>query len=217
MIRNLKSLGLAIGVVLVLSAVMASAAMAVPSFTFSSYPAQVTGSNTKGSEVFTTEGGKVECDSHFVSHSLSEASSSLTVTPKYTNCTAFGFVEATVNVTSCSFVKHLTSTVTDFSPHKHYYVSHKDLVCHLGGAVTITAGTCKAEIKGQTGLSSTRLTNLAGGTVTVEDEVKGIAYTVTQDGFLCPFSGTGNKTGGTYTGDIVMSRVGGGSFSVSGS
>jgi hypothetical protein len=229
MSRNLKVLGLAIGAVLALSAVMASAAMAVPQFTASEYPAQITGSNTKGSEVFSTEGGKVECDSHFISHSQGAASSTLTVTPKYTECQAFGFLSATVNTEECSYVFHATDTITETEPvHRHYWRHHVDVVCPTGQSIKVTASTCKAEIKGQAaseqhgaainqGLTTVKTENLAGGSVTVTPNVSGIAYTVTQDGFLCPFGGTGNKTDGTYTGDVTVSRVGGGSVSVSGS
>ncbi|HET9396290.1 MAG TPA: hypothetical protein VFO36_09555 [Nitrospiraceae bacterium] len=217
MIRNLKVLGLAIAAVLALSAVMASAAMAAE-FTASSYPATITGSNTKGSEVFKTEGGNVECNSHFVSHSQSAASSTLTVTPTYTSCDAFGFLSATVNTEECSYVFHATDTITETEPvHRHYWRHHVDVVCPTGQSIKVTASTCKAEIKSQTGLTTVKTENIAGGSVTVTPDVSGIAYTVTQDGFLCPFGGTGNKTDGKYTGDVTVSRVGGGSVSVSGS
>jgi hypothetical protein len=193
MIRNLKVLGLAVVAVLALTAVMASAASAA-SYTASAYPAIATGTNTKGSEVFTTEGGKVECDSHFRG-TLSAASSTLTVTPKYTSCEAFGFLEATVNMESCDYLFHATSTSS----------TTVDVVCP-SGSIKITAGTCKVEIKGQTGLSSVGTTN-SGSNVIAKPNVSGIAYTVTQDGFLCPFGGTGNKTGATYTGEVTLSRV----------
>jgi hypothetical protein len=213
MIRNLKVLGLAFVAMMAMGAVMASAAMAVPQFTASSYPAQITGSNTKGSEVFTTEAGKVECDSHFISHSQAAASSTLTVTPTYTSCEAFGFLSATVTTEGCSYVFHATEKVST-GVYKH----HVDVVCPAGKSIKISAagGLCKAEIKGQTGLTTVKTTNLEGGTVTVQPEVTKVAYTVTTDGFGCPFSGTGNKTDGAYTGDVVVSRVGGGTASVSG-
>jgi len=223
MIRNLKVLGLAIAAVMAMSAVMASAASAVPQFTASSYPATVTGAAKKGSEVFTTEAGKVECASHFVSHSLSGASSTLTVTPHYTECTAFG-LNATVNTEGCTYVFHATEQVEP-----GVYNSHVDVVCPTGQSIKIVAGggLCRAEVKGQVkseahpeainqNLTTVKTTNLAGGSVTVEPNVSNIAYTVTTDGFGCPFSGTGNKTGATYTGHVVISRVGGGNVSVSG-
>jgi hypothetical protein len=211
MIRNLRVLGLAFVAVLAMSAVAASAAQAVPTFTASAYPATVTGSNTIGNEVFTTEGGKVECDSHFVSSAISGPTSTLTVTPTYTGCTAFGFLNATVTTEGCTYVFHATEKVST-GVYKH----HVDVVCPTGKSIKIVAATCKAEIKAQTGLTTVKTTNLAGGTVTVQPEVKNVAYTVTADGFLCPFGGTGNKTDGEYTGDVVVSRVGGGTVDVGG-
>jgi hypothetical protein len=201
MTRNLKVLALAVGAVLALTAMMVSAASAA-SYTASAYPATATGSNTKGSEVFTVEHGKVECDSHFEG-SLSAASSTLTVKPKYTSCEALGFLEGTVNMEGCDYLFHATSTTS----------STVDVVC-TSGSIKITAGTCRFEVKGQTGLKSVGTTN-SGGSVIAKPNVSGIAYTVTQDGFLCPFTGTGNKTGATYTGEVTLSRVGGGSVSVS--
>jgi hypothetical protein len=212
MIRNLKVLGLAITAVLAIGAMMASAATAAE-FTASEYPAQITGSNTKGSEVFSTEGGDVECNSHFISASQNAASSTLTVTPAYTSCEAFGFLSATVNTEGCTYVFHATEGSAGV------YKSHVDVNCPAGQSIKVTASTCKAEIKAQTGLTTVKTTNITegadAGKVTVQPEVSSIAYTVTQDGFLCPFGGTGNKNDGTYTGDVVVSRIGGGSVSVS--
>ena len=206
MIRNLKVLALAVGAVLALTAMMASAASAAQ-YTASSYPATATGSNTKGSEVFTTEGGKVECDSHFVTHSLGEASSTITATATYTNCEAFGFLEATVDMEGCRYVFHVSGSGPTYS-------NTVDVVCDAGKSVKIVAGTCKAEIKGQTGLSNVATSN-SGSSILVKPSVESVAYTVTQDGFFCPFGGTGNKTDGKYTGEVTISRVGGGSVSVS--
>jgi hypothetical protein len=208
MFRSLKVLGLTIGVALLLSAVMASASMAAQ-FTASSYPATVTGSNTKGSEVITTEGGKIECDTHSVSHSLGAASSSLTVTPTYTNCEAFGFLNATVNMEACTTVINIY--VIPFPP---YIIGHKRISCGAGKSIKVTASTCKLEIKGQEGLESVGVSN-SGSSVLMKPNISGLAYTVTQDGFLCPFGGTGSKTDGKWTGEVTLSRVGGGSIAVS--
>ena len=209
MIRNLKSLGLALVAVLAMSAVVASAAQAVPSFTASAYPATGTGSNKAGSETFTTEAGTVQCDSHFEG-TLTEASSTLTITPKYSECTAFGFLNATVETEGCTYVFHATEQVS-----AGVYNSHVDVVCPEGKSIKIVAATCKAEVKSQNGLTTAKSTN-SGSSVTVQPNVTNIAMTVTQDGFGCPFSGTGAKTG-SYHGDVLVSRVGGGSVSVSGS
>jgi len=211
MFCNLKSLGLTIAAVMAMSAVMASTASATPQFTASAYPATVTGSNTKGSEVLTTEGGKVECDSHFVSHSLAAASSTLTVTPTYTECTAFG-LGATVNTEGCAYILH--ATAKDFvTTHTHHF----DVTCPTGKSIKIIAGggLCRMEIKGQTGLTGVD-THLSFRSIRTVFTLAGVFYTVTTDSFGCPFNGTGNKSGGEYTGEVTVSRVGGGSVEVSG-
>jgi hypothetical protein len=209
MIRNLKSLGLALVAVLAMSAFVASAASAAPEFTASAYPATSTGSNTKGSEAFTLDGTSVLCDSHFASHSLAAANSTLTVTPTYSNCEAFGFLNATVNTEGCTYVFHATERVS-----AGVYNHHVDVVCPTGKSIKIEAGTCKAEVKAQNGRTTVKTTN-SGGSVTVQPNTS-VSTTVTQDGFGCPLAGTGTRNG-TYHGHVVVSRVGGGSIEVSGS
>jgi hypothetical protein len=210
MIKHPRNIGLVCVVALALIAIIASAATAAPRFTGSSYPTAVTGSNFKGSEVFTTEGGKVECDSHFLSQFYFSADIALELAPTFTNCRAFGFLNATVNPEFCDLVFSVTEKV-ETGVYKH----HVDIDCNGADSIKITASTCKAEIKDQNGLTTAKTTN-SGSSIVLNQEVTGIAYTVTQDGFGCPFSGTGNKTGGQYTGQVTLSRFGGGSASVSG-
>ena len=198
MVRNLRTSAFAIGAVLALCFVSASTAPAA-SFTASSYSANVTGSNSNNSEHFSFEAGSVLCDSHFVG-SLAGASSTLTLTPTYSDCEGVGYLEGTTSTTPACFVLHSTSTSN----------STMDITCKI----TFSFAKCKWEIKSQNGLAAVNTTNLSSS-VTVEFAVTGIAYTVTEDGFLCAFNGTGNKTGATYTNDVVLSRVGGGGFSVS--
>jgi hypothetical protein len=224
MIRHkFKALGLALLAVVAVSALGASAAQAEPQYTCSTYGCTATGSNTKGSEVFTTEAGKVECDSHFLVEKLNgknedipAATSTVTVTPTYTGCEAFGFLSATVTTTGCDYVFTATEKVS-----ATVYRHHVNVVCEAGKSIKISAagGLCQAEIKAQNELTTVDTTNISEGGVgklTVEPTVNGVAYTVTNDGFGCPFNGTGNKTDGKYTGHVIISRVGGGSISVSG-
>jgi hypothetical protein len=179
-------------VVTALSATMPSLASATPEFTASEYPATVTGSNTKGSEVIT-------------------ATSTLTLTPTYTNCESFGFLSSTVNFEGCSYVLHATEKVSE-----GVYRHHFDISCPAGKSIKITSGTCKMEIKAQNSVTTVKTTN-SFSRYAIAWELNGLAYTVTQDGFLCPFGGTGNKTDAKYSGEIEMSRVGGGSIAISGS
>jgi hypothetical protein len=183
MIRNFKTLGVAVLAVLALSAVVASAASA-SNFTASKYPTEGTATSAKGNDDFKTEAGSVECKAHFVVDALSAPSETATVTPTYTECQAFGFLTATVSMNGCDYVFKTTGNV--------------DVVCPGGNKITVVASTCEAQIGGQTGLSSVALANSGSG-ISAKANVGGIAYTVTKDGFLCPFGGTGAKTGATYT------------------
>lgn len=178
-----------------------------PPFTSSAYPAVVTGSNTKGAETITFEAGKLECAGHFEG-TLPGITTTLTLKPKYTSCSAFGFLEATVNAEGCTYELHSTENVE-----ANVRKSHVDVVCPAGQSIKVTAATCKAEVKAQTGLTTVKTTN-EGGKVKLTWEVTGIAYTVTQDGIGCPFAGTGSKTNATYAGSVVLSRVGGGTVDV---
>jgi len=209
MIRNFKTLGLLLGALLVLGVATAPTAVAVPQFTASSYPATMTGS-TLNDRLF-TEAGSVECSVHY-SATLSGASSTLTLTTSTSLCSAFGFISATVNPEGCTDVLHATNQVGT-----GLYESHVDIVCPAGNSIKISAGTCKMEIKGQNGLTTMNSVNNAG-TIWFLTEMTGITYVVTQDGFACPFFGTGTKFGGERTGgEVNLSRVGGGEIGVSGS
>ena len=182
MIRSPKTvLALALAV-LAMSAVVASAASA-SNFTADAYPTGGTATSEKGNDVFSTEAGKVECAAHFEVAALSGPSETATVTPTYTNCKAFGFLSATVAMEGCDYVFHTSGVV--------------DVECPEGKAIVITASTCTATVGSQTGLESVTLANSGTG-ISAQANVGGIAYTVTKDGFLCPFGGTGAKTGATY-------------------
>jgi hypothetical protein len=182
MTRKLKTLGVALIAVFALTAVMASGASAEKSYTATLYPTTGTGTSALGNDIFTTEGGTVECASHFVG-TLKEKSNDLTITATMTGCKAFGFLEA--KVTGCVF----TFTTPFGSP----IVAPVDVV----NPCTIEASTCHVTVPVQTGLAHIGITNNALD-VSILATLTGITYTVTKDGFLCPFNGTGAKTGGTY-------------------
>jgi hypothetical protein len=192
MTRKLKMLGMAFVAVLALTAVSASAASAT-NYTASAYPTTGTGTSALGNDVFTTEGGKVECASHFEG-TLTKASPELTVKAKYTSCKAFGFVNATVDMGTCDYL--FTEPVGGVAP--------VDVTCTTTASepkvvdpITITAGTCKVTIGAQKTSGGATITN-TGTDVTVQANVSGVGYNVVTDGFGCPFAGTGAKAGATY-------------------
>jgi hypothetical protein len=184
MIRKIKTLGVVAVAVLALSAVVASAASAT-NFTASKYPTSATASSEKGNDDFKTEAGSVECKAHFHVGPLNEPSESVKVVPTYSECKAFGFLNAEIHLNGCHFRLWKDGTL--------------DTTCNPGqGPIVITSGTCETTIGAQTGLSKVDLANSGSG-ISVQATVTGIAYTVTKDGIGCPYSGTGAKTGATYT------------------
>jgi hypothetical protein len=200
--HKLRVLGLAFVAVIAFSAVVASAASALE-FKAEKYPVTVHGTGSGIGEKFVTEAGAVECEvSHF--HGVqTEAEhianpSTLTVHPEYTGCKAFGFLGATITTTGCNYLFHVASKTSVDN-----YALKVDVECSAGSSIKIVASTCSAEVKAQTGLSSVNVLDTTTASpkrdVDVTPAVKGIAYTVTNDGFLCPFNGTGAKTGGEYS------------------
>jgi hypothetical protein len=151
------------------------------SFTASSYPTTGTATSAAGNDVFTTEGGNVQCNSHFHA-TLGAASNDLTVEPTYTGCQAFGFLEATV--TGCRYTFTAVSTTS----------ANVDVV----SPCTVKAGTCHITVHSQGPRSGITLTNNPAGDISVKADLSNLTTTVITDGFLCPFSGTGEKTGATY-------------------
>ncbi len=190
---RLKVFSGALAAMCALAVVVSSVAVA-GDYTASSYPTTVTGESAKGNDVLTTEAGKVECKSHFKG-TLSSAFFSIEIKPTYSECRAFGFLSATVEVNNCAYVLESPSGGFDS------YSATWGVACWGGSPITITASTCQMTIGSQTTIPSVTLTNnTAAGDISVifENGGLGFGYTVTKDGFACPFNGTGVKSGGQY-------------------
>jgi hypothetical protein len=199
MIHKLKALGLATIAVLAMSAVVGSAAQA--QFTASSYPTTVTATSALGNDVFTVDGSSVECAGHFQG-TISEATTAVTITPTYTNCKAFGFSTATVDMNECDFVLHSND---ELDLECHYYTIDLDpfkITTVEVGPVTITAGNCEVQLDTQTGMDYVGLANF-GSHIIADANVTGITANVTKDGFLCPLNGTGHKTASYSQGNAL--------------
>jgi hypothetical protein len=172
----------------------AAKAHAVPVFATSVSPVEVLATGAGVGEVFTVDGVTFECKvSHYTGTAANE-SSTLTLHPTYTECALKGgSISVTVDTTGCNYVFHATEKVAAGS-----YKAHVDVGCEAGKEIKITAATCAATVPGQTGLTTVDIRNNASD-VSIQPTLAGIKATVTVDGFLCPFNGTGAKTGGTYT------------------
>jgi hypothetical protein len=219
MIRNkFRVLGLAFIAVLAMSAISATAAHAVPKYTCSSYPCTGTGTSLENSEEFTTPGGTVTCHASYVVEKLNSSAGipqpeqSVTVTPTYTSCKAFGFLNATVTTNGCDYDFTATSKVS-----AGVYLNHVGITCPATKSITIVAGTCEVDVPeaGNTNLTTVKTTNLADGRVTVEPEIgPEITMNVTKDGFGCPFTGTGHFKG-SYHGHVIIHNAAGGASTIS--
>jgi hypothetical protein len=199
MICKLKLLSVGVFAVFVLVAATASPASAA-SYTASSYPTKAVGISPLGNGTFTTEAGKVECVTHYESHSLVASSSGWIVTTFFTECRAFGFLSATVNMGSCSF-----QLLTPSGSGDSYSAAVKILCSEAANPITVTASTCKMTIGEQSPTGSVAITNnTPEGDLSIKANVTGIKYTVTQDGIGCAFSGTGAKSGATAVHDNAI-------------
>lgn len=177
-----------------------------PAFTAPEYPVRVEGTASKGSVQFLTEAGSVECDQQ-LGGDLTEAAVTLSLGMTFSNCQAFGFLSATVKDEGCRLVLDSTE---ELAPGKAK--AHVDVSCQVLRSIKIEAATCGAEIKSQVGRESATVAGKASSpkTLAATLAVKAVAYTVTKDGFGCPFSGTGSKSNGELlsVSDIPLSARG---------
>jgi hypothetical protein len=203
MIRNLKALGLVLAAVCAMGALMASGAQA-RTFTASSYPASGSGGQ-KTEHVFTVQGQTVKCAKANFTGELKAASHSITIFPTYTECTAFGFLEATVTMNSC----HYEFTIADSSTVPPTTDSVHIRCTKAGDTITVVGGTCTVHIPEQTPtVNVVDYANSEGG-VLVTSTVEGI-HSSTTDGFLCPLSSTNTTdTTGKYTGSTLFKGLNG--------
>lgn len=193
--HKLKQLGVGLVAVLALSLVITSFSAAAQ-FTASSYPAKYEKEgNPEEFGYITTDGGTVKCSSGAASATLSEASSTISISGSFGSCTAFGFINATVTVNGCTTLVHVKEGSGDT------YTGTADLVCPEGKSVVTTASTCEMQVPSQNGSVGLEYTNKTGaeGTVDIKVTSSKFNYNVTKDGFACPFTGTGATTNGTGT------------------
>jgi hypothetical protein len=160
------------------------------------YPANLVGSQDAANpNLMEMEAGKVSCSNATFSGELSSEMELFALSGTYSECEAFGFTEATVAMNGCKY--SYTGTLTD----------EMDIDCPAGKSIAITAATCSVSIPAQAGLSSVGYSSTsvsAHDAIRITPSVGGLAYTVTKDGFFCPFKGTGARTNGTYTGSTIV-------------
>jgi hypothetical protein len=198
MIRNIKLLALTALAALAVTAVAASAAHAENTkFTAGSTSGKVTATQTT-KQVFTTNAGKVECTTAHQEGVFTAATfSSLTVTPTYSGCTAFGFIGATVTTNGCTYTytgkpqaagEETLATVT--------------VNCTGANTIVVSGGGCTTTVPAQGPLNHIKFTNnttKSPDDVDATATVSGIKYTSSG----C-FSGNGTFTNGTISGGSTV-------------
>jgi hypothetical protein len=194
--------GVAVLAAFAVMAVSASGAQAI-NWTAASYPALISGeqsspsSTSFGFEDSTT----AKCATIGLAGELTAASSSLSLTSGYSECTAFGFSEATIAPETCSFVLKPTSGSGDS------FSGTVDISCTESKKIIIIGGNCEVKIGGQTALGTV---SYKTNTAATPDEIEAtfsittLAYEKAKDNSGCPLTGTGSKSNGTLSGTVKL-------------
>jgi hypothetical protein len=201
MLRNLKALAVLAVAACTLTAV--ASASAVERFHSEGSSTTLTGTQI-GTDVFSTDGGTVECDDATYKGTLSASTATtVTVAPTYSKCTALsGFASATIHTNGCEY---------KFNEPSSGLVGWMDIVCPIGGEITVTASSfgtlkCTIRILPQTGLAFVSYSNSGTGAtreVTVTAGISGIKYTeIAGTGFgACSHN---SNTNGSYEGETKV-------------
>jgi hypothetical protein len=193
--RNLKVLGLALMAMFAMSAVAATAASA-DDFTAEKYPVTLTGANSTPNDQFVTTTGIVNCKKASYVGTVSGPTTSVSATPAYSECTAFGF-PAIIDVNNCKYVFNIGAGTT----------GDADLTCEAGKSVTVTAigaGTvkCTVHVLPQSDIAGTvTYTNVGAGAtreIELHAALSGIDYSHTK-GTGVGACTAGSATNGTLT------------------
>jgi hypothetical protein len=195
MTRKIRTLCLALVAVFAISAMTAAAAQAGKFMTEENATAKVRGEQS-GTSTFTVDGSEISCKSAKVESpsAISFPAESITLHGTYSECTAFGFVEATVNTTGCNYIAKAGEKVGEGE-----FSGTVELSCEAGKKIIITAGTCEVTISGPqsftTGVLGTFSRNPSIWHILTHLIFGGVKVNRVKDGFLCPLKGTGETTG----------------------
>jgi hypothetical protein len=183
MIRNLKTIGLALVAVLAVSAMTASAASAQKGKLTSDGPVtlHIKENPAPAINALTSFGSETKCpNSSYTGHKynvtphglIASGETTATITPHYNQaaCTS-GTFSSTVDMNGCDYVFHVGNTTGGVAG---TYGVTADVVCPVGGHIVVTVWSgethvapefivCTVTVKPQTGLIGPHLTNQAGG------------------------------------------------------
>jgi hypothetical protein len=219
MTRSLGRLTLLVGALLALLALTAQAASAhVPArFTSEVSTTTVRGNTDPGTtSTLVITGSNVQCSiEEYHAHTVSTSLESITATPTYTECTAFGFVGAKVTGFGHYPASEGAGPYCDYRLRADGFI---DFECPTGKDVTIEASTCTVHIPAQTEIGTTTgspvLTKHPGVIYTTENTSGKHALTVDvhltditathTDGFACPLTSSGENATTTFDARIQV-------------
>jgi hypothetical protein len=191
MIRNRKTLGLVLAAVLAIGGLSASNASAA-SFHSEVEHTIIDGEQSPGTnDLMRFNAGTWTCNSiTYTGTTTTATNTSLTVTPTWKECTAFGFVNITIDVNGCTYVFNAGGSFQISCP---------------GNPITVTAFNCHIKIGSQTFPSGITYDNAGTGTgrdMSFTINFSGLTYTQESKSFPGCSNGTFNN--GTYEGNATV-------------
>jgi archaellum component FlaF (FlaF/FlaG flagellin family) len=198
-----RIIGLAFLAMGVASAIIPSMASAQAfNFKAEKVPTRITGVNHAGTDIFTFDAGKAECNKvTYVGEQMVTPTSTLSFTPTYSGCTIFGFANSPVVVNGCSYkFTTVTKEIATFE-------GAIDIVCPAGKVIEFQAFGCTVTVGSQTSLKRVTFTNVGTTTtseLTYDVSLTGIKYEEHNKGMFptCAFN-TKPTTNGTFGGAFL--------------
>jgi hypothetical protein len=205
MIRNLKTLGIAMVAVFAMSAAAASTASAASQgWLTSDGPVSLTGTDSTPFQITYMSEEHYECHTHYVigrvnvtPHGFtSESLKDLTLKPEFSNCTALvsGMIAtSTFTTNGCDFVLHITDTESS-----GVYRTTLDMVCEVGKEIEFhlysnkahSTTICTYKFPAQAGITG-GTAKTSGNGITLSGTFTGIHESRT--GLLCGGTNTNNN------------------------
>lgn len=197
--KRIRIAGIAGAMALALIALLGVTSASASQFRAEEYPSTVNGTQGVQQKFKVSAGANIFCSTATATGTLSAASTSLTMTPTYSGCQAYG-LNTTPSVGSCKYVYNITAG--ESSP----YTGTVGVSCSKeDDSISFKGPGCTMTIPMQSALASVDFANAPGKHsrnryVTVTFNVTKLKYTET--GVFCPSAGTHED--GTYTGTSVL-------------
>lgn len=198
--KQLRVLSASLAAALCLLAFAGAGSAAAEQFHFSAASAAVVGQQISGFNKISLTGQSIECENAAQEGTgpAGKTSESLTVTPTFGFCKAFGFISPAISTNGCSFT-YDANTVSGKG-------SFDIKGCSAGG-ITVQVNVqfiakCRVVFKEQEGINNVTYTShLPKDALTVQLESNNLHAEVTESVGLCPLT-KGTHANATYTGTM---------------